>query len=272
MKFTILSAFPELIRPYLENGVIGQAKKKQLFQCDILNPRDFVREHYKSIDDRPFGGGDGMVLLPEILEACLSSQPDPEAHVVYLSPQGKKLNERKVGELFEKKSLTLICGRYSGVDQRFLNAAVDEEISIGDYVISGGELAALVVVDALVRKIPGALGHQDSASADSFSQGLSEGLLEAPLFTRPSVWRNQGVPDVLLSGHHGAIANWRKMMSFLVTLKKRPDLLPVLSQDQKNELYGFFSSLTDRDKEACGIQEVESLVREYCGPRDRRTF
>jgi tRNA (guanine37-N1)-methyltransferase len=254
MKFQMITVFPEIITTYLSNGVLSQALKKNLFQCDVLNPRDFTSDRYKSVDDRPFGGGDGMVMLAEVLEETLQSRKEKDDYVIYLSPQGTPLNEKKVQELLLKKNLTLICGRYGGIDQRVINRYVDEEISIGDYVLSGGELAAMVVMDTLVRKIPGVLGHQDSASLDSFA---IEGL-EHPLFTRPQEWNGEKVPTILTSGHHEKIAFWKKNISRLVTLKKRPDLLKIQTAE-KIELKKFWDQLSAEEKRACGLEDLHEF-------------
>lgn len=253
MKFQILTLFPKLIDSYLSEGVVQQALKKNLFEYALINPRDFATDNHKSVDDRPFGGGDGMVMLPEILEKALSSRPWPQGKVIYLSPQGKPLTESKVKELSEQPALTLICGRYGGIDQRALNEFVDEEISIGDYVISGGELAALVVMDSVVRKIPGSLGHAQSAESDSFAKN---GTLEHPLFTRPQMWNSNSVPEVLLSGNHAKIREWQNLMGQLVTLKKRPELLK-LSAQEKRQLRDFYNQLKMEDKKSCGVENLD---------------
>lgn len=253
MKFQILTLFPKLVESYLSEGVVQQAWKKNLFQFALINPRDFASDNHKSVDDRPFGGGDGMVMLPEILEKALRARPWKEGKVIYLSPQGKPLTEAKVKELSRESTLTLVCGRYGGIDQRALNEYIDEEISIGDYVISGGELAALVVMDSVVRKIPGALGHAQSAESDSFAQA---GNLEHPLFTRPQIWNSISVPEILTSGNHGKIREWQKFMGQLVTLKKRPELLK-LDEKEKHELQEFYQRLSDADRKACGVENLD---------------
>ena len=257
MNFQIISVFPSIIETYLGQGVLSQALKKNLFSFSVLNPRDFANDAYKSVDDRPFGGGDGMVMLAAVMQSTLEARKEKNDHVVYLSPQGKTLDEKKVVELSKYSHLTLICGRYGGIDQRFLNEYVDEELSIGDFVLSGGELGALAVMDAVVRKIPGALGHQGSAQEDSFAIGG----LEHPLFTRPQEWQGQKVPSILLSGHHEKIRDWKKNLSRLVTLKKRPDLLS-LSGEEKARLKKFFFSLNEDEKRSCGLEDlqVESLL------------
>lgn len=254
MNFQILSLFPEMIESYLKEGVVGSAYKNNRFTLQVINPRSFATDAHRSADDRPFGGGDGMVMMPEVMEAALNARAEKNDHVVYLSPQGSHLTEKKVTEFYSKKSITLICGRYAGLDQRFINTYVDEEISLGDFVISGGELAALCVIDAVVRKIPGSLGNSDSAIDDSFAG--PHGGLESPLFTRPQIWQNQTVPDILLSGHHGRIQIWRDQIARLVTFKKRPDLLR-LNDFEKKQLQKFYMQLTLEDKKVCDIEGLQ---------------
>jgi tRNA (guanine37-N1)-methyltransferase len=249
MNFQILTLFPQMIESALLDGVVGQAFKRKLLGLELINPREFSNDVHRSVDDRPFGGGDGMVMLPDVLCTALQARKVHEDHVIYLSPQGQVLNEKKVLELSQKKCITLICGRYAGIDQRFLNQYVDEEISIGDFVLSGGELPALCLVDAVSRKIPGVLGHSESAQSDSFASGS---VLEGPLFTRPQVWQNEAVPQVLLSGDHKKIALWRKNISELYTYLKRPDLLKMNSQEL-DRLLIFFKSLSEDDKKSCGL-------------------
>lgn len=243
-----------MFETYLQEGVVGSAYKNKRFSIQLINPRSFATDTHKSADDRPFGGGDGMVMLPEILELALNSRAEKNDHIVYLSPQGSHFCEKKVNEFYSKKNITLICGRYAGLDQRFINTFVDEEISMGDFVISGGELAALCVIDAVVRKIPGSLGNSDSARDDSFAG--HQGGLECPLFTRPQIWREQAVPEILLSGHHGRIQIWRDQIAKLVTLKKRPDLIS-LNDFEKKQLHKFYSQLTSEDKKVCDIEGLQ---------------
>ncbi|MFN9067752.1 MAG: tRNA (guanosine(37)-N1)-methyltransferase TrmD, partial [Bdellovibrionales bacterium] len=210
MNFQVLTLFPQLIESVLSEGVVGQAFKRKMLGLDLINPRNFAEDIHRSVDDRPYGGGDGMVMLPQVLSTALMARPCHADHVIYMSPQGQTLNEKKVSELSQQKCLTVICGRYAGVDQRFINQYVDEEISLGDFVLSGGELAALCLIDAVARKLPGVLGHAESADSDSFAAGKG---LEGPLFTRPQIWQNEIVPPILLSGDHKKIARWRKNIS-----------------------------------------------------------
>lgn len=203
-------------------GVTGRAREKGLYSLGIWNPRDYARDNYRTVDDRPYGGGPGMVMMAGPLEDALdAAQGGGAGRVIYLSPQGKRLDHEKVMSLASEPKIVLIAGRYEGVDERFVNRRVTEEISIGDYVLSGGELAALVLIDAVVRQLPGVLGDADSAQEDSFATGL----LDCPHYTRPEVYRGDGVPEVLLSGDHEKIRRWRLKASLGRTWVRRPDLL-----------------------------------------------
>jgi tRNA (guanine37-N1)-methyltransferase len=253
IHFQVITLFPEFMTNYLKEGVVSQAFAQKLATLNLINPRQFAVDGHRSVDDRPYGGGDGMVMMAEVLEKAMHARPHQDDHVIYLSPQGSRLTEKKVISLAKKPSLTLIAGRYAGVDQRFLNQYVHEEISIGDFVLSGGELPALCLMDAILRKIPGVLGHGDSAEKDSFA---SEQGLEGPLFTRPLQWQEQQVPAILLSGHHQKIEEWKKKMSDLITWIRRPDLGPQ-SPVEKQILKKFFESLTDEDKKSCGLNDVK---------------
>lgn len=220
MKIKIITLFPDLITAYLQEAIIAKAIGMKLLEVELTNLRDFSDNPYKSVDDAPFGGGDGMLIRPDILEKALLSIKQPEDMVIYLSPQGKLFNQPEAKKL-KDQNLILISGRYGGVDQRFIDKYVDAEISIGDYVLSGGELPALVMTEAISRFIPGVLGKMASAEEDSFK----DGLLEAPQYTRPQNWNGHSVPDVLVSGNHKKILEWKKEMALEVTEKKRPDLL-----------------------------------------------
>lgn len=229
MRIDIVSLFPEFVAQMAGHGVVGRAQERGLLSIHGWNPRDFAEGNYRRVDDRPFGGGPGMVMLVDPLRACLAAaraaDPAP-AHVAYLSPQGRPLGQAKVRELAARPRLLLLCGRYEGVDERLLAAEVDEEISIGDYVLSGGELAAAVVVDAVARLQPGALNDAESAAQDSFGEdpaGLR--LLDCPHYTRPPDHELGTVPEVLLSGNHAAIARWRRKQALGRTWTRRPDLL-----------------------------------------------
>ena len=220
MKFNLISLFPNYFET-LKLGVVGRALKAAKMSYEVVNPREFAEDKHRTVDDRPYGGGDGMVMLASPLEKALASVED-KGHVVYLSAQGRPWSDGLARQWAQqKKTLTLVCGRYGGIDQRVINHYIDEEICVGDYVLSGGEPAAIVLVDSLVRLLPGVLGNEDSASNDSFSNGL----LEAPLFSRPPRFLGQEVPEVLRSGHHQNIEEWRRQVSLLVTYQKRPELL-----------------------------------------------
>ncbi len=247
MKFSVISLFPEMIKEALREGVVGQAIQSEKIKLEVYNPRDWTHDIHKTIDDRPFGGGDGMVMMAEPLAQALEfilkksqavsgeneSPVSVKPRVLYLSPQGKTLNHQLVMDLSREAEIILLCGRYAGVDQRLLNHFQFEEVSIGDYVISGGELGALVVIDAVSRQVDGVLGHERSSADDSFAQ---YGLLEAPLFTRPREWREQEVPSLLLTGNHSQILEDRWALSMLVTFLKREDLLDSYLQ-KKNEFH-----------------------------------
>ena len=222
MRFNIVTLFPTMIEHALKEGVVGQAVTDGRVQVTTVNPRDFTTDVHHSVDDRPFGGGDGMVMMLDPLIQSLESLGVEKGKVVYLSPQGRKWDDQTARQWAEEnQNVTLVCGRYAGVDQRFINAHVDEEISIGDYVLSGGELAALVMIDTVSRFADGVLGNPKSASRDSFAQGL----LEAPMYTRPREHALGVVPATLLSGHHARIETYREALALAVTALKRPDLL-----------------------------------------------
>ncbi|HEX7803989.1 MAG TPA: tRNA (guanosine(37)-N1)-methyltransferase TrmD [Pseudoxanthomonas sp.] len=225
MRIDVLSLFPEFIAQCAGFGVVGRAQERGLLSLQGWNPRDYAEGNYRRVDDRPFGGGPGMVMMIEPLQACLSAaRADSElpARVIYLTPQGAPLDQRKVRELAALPRLVLLCGRYEGVDERLVAAAVDEEISIGDYVLSGGELAAAVLIDAVARLQEGALNDAESAAQDSFE---ADGLLDCPHFTHPASHALGEVPAVLRSGDHAAIARWRRQQALGRTWLRRPDLL-----------------------------------------------
>lgn len=224
MRIDVLTLFPEFIRQAAAVGVVGRALERGLLQVEAWNPRDYATDNYRRVDERVFGGGPGMLMLNEPLGACLKAAKaaaDAAPRVIYLSPQGPRLTQARVRELAAMPRLVLICGRYEGLDERFIEREVNEEISIGDYVLSGGELAAAVLVDAVGRLQEGALGHADSASQDSFEAGV----LDCPHYTRSESLGTEGVPSVLLSGDHAAIARWRRQQSLGRTWLRRPDLL-----------------------------------------------
>ena len=227
MLIDIITIFPEVCKPYLDSSILGIAQEKGKLEIHLHNLRDYTLDKHRKVDDRPFGGGPGMILTPEpvfrAVEAIKQTADGRRqtAKVILLTPQGKTLNQKLAEKLSKRKHLILICGRYEGVDERVRESLVDEEISIGDYILSGGELAALVLTDSLARLLPGVLGHKDSNVRESFS----DNLLEYPQYTRPADFRGLRVPQVLLSGDHKKIEEWRKHQAVKITKKKRPDLL-----------------------------------------------
>lgn len=224
MRIDVISLFPEFVAQCAAFGVVGRAGERGLLTMHGWNPRDYAEGNYRRVDERPFGGGPGMVMLIDPLRAAIAAaraaDPAP-ARLIYLSPQGARLDQAKVRELAGHERLILLCGRYEGVDERLIRAEVDEELSIGDYVLSGGELAAAVVVDAVARLQDGALGDAESAVQDSFE----DGLLDCPHYTRPVEHELGSVPQVLMSGNHARIAQWRRQQSLGRTWQRRPDLL-----------------------------------------------
>jgi tRNA (guanine37-N1)-methyltransferase len=248
MRFDVVTLFPEMFAAVTQSGISGRAQQAGLWQLGLWNPRDFTTDNHRTVDDRPYGGGPGMVMLPGPLEKALDAAKDKGGggKVIYLSPQGQKLDHRKVVELSGRAAVTLLCGRYEGVDERLLARRVDEELSLGDYVLSGGELAAMAVIDAVVRQLPGALGDGQSAVQESFV----DGLLDCPQYTRPEIWPEGGaddgrvpaqVPSVLLSGHHEHIRRWRLKQALGRTWQRRPELLAArrLSEEERTLLEEF---------------------------------
>lgn len=219
MKFSILTLFPEMFDT-LNQSIIGRAKEKELIDIELINIRNFSKDKHKKVDDTPYGGGAGMVMRPDVVYDAYKSIGDENAKVIYMSPQGKQLNQEKVKELSKQEHLILLCGHYEGIDQRVIDEIVDEEISIGDYVLTGGELPAMVLIDSVSRYIDGVLSNE-SIKEESFS----DGLLEYPQYTRPEIFMDRNVPEILKSGHHENIDKWRKKMSLEITKIKRPDLL-----------------------------------------------
>ena len=248
MKIALITLFPEMFSALTDYGISGRAIKNGLVQCNSFNPRDFTEDRHQTVDDRPYGGGPGMVMMIEPLRKAISVAKDwagDDALVVYLSPQGQVLGQQAVNRFATQQSLILIAGRYEGIDERLIALEIDEEWSIGDYVLSGGELPAMVLMDALIRQLPGALGHSDSADQDSFA----EGLLDCPNYTRPEDYQGQVVPEVLLSGNHEKIRRWRLQQSLLRTQQRRPDLLDrlELNKEQKALLKEVSAALADDD-------------------------
>jgi tRNA (guanine37-N1)-methyltransferase len=230
MQIDVITLFPEMFDAVAKYGITRRALEEKRWELKLWNPRDFTRDSYRTIDDRPYGGGPGMVMLPEPLDAAIDaaiarqtslglSQGKPK--VVYLTPQGKPLDDAGVRALAQEPGLVMLAGRYEGVDERLIEARVDSEVSIGDYVLSGGELPVMVLIDALVRLLPGVLNDNESAAQDSFANGL----LDWPHYTRPEEWRGARVPDVLLSGNHALIEKWRRKQALGRTWLRRPDLI-----------------------------------------------
>ena len=224
IRFDCVTLFPEAFAAVADYGITRRAREEGLWSLALWNPRDFTTDNYRTVDDRPYGGGPGMVMLAEPLAkavAAAKAAGQGEAKVIHLSPQGTVMDHGKVMELSAEQRLILLCGRYEGVDERLIRGVVDEELSIGDYVLSGGELAAMVLIDAVVRQLPGALGDGMSAQQESFVNGL----LDCPQYTRPEVYEGQAVPPVLMSGHHAQIERWRLKQSLGRTWMRRPELL-----------------------------------------------
>jgi len=231
MRFDIITIFPELFSGVLECGIIRRARQSGLVEIRIINLRDFTKDRHRSVDDRPYGGGEGMVFTPaplfEAVEHCRSGEETAKSQVVLLTPQGKTWSQDLAAEFATIPHLLLICGRYEGVDQRVIDSLVDREVSIGDFVLTGGEIPAMAVLDSVVRLIPGTLGCSDSAVNESFSTGL----LDYPQYTRPAEYRGQAVPDVLLSGDHAKIEKWRKEQALEKTKRARPELIKKPAQN-----------------------------------------
>jgi len=240
LRVAVVTLFPEMFDAISEYGVSGRAVKQGLVELGFYNPRSFTSDRHQTVDDRPYGGGPGMLMMIQPLRDAIDAAKawaGAEAKVIYLSPQGRTLSQQGATELASGSNLVLVAGRYEGIDERLIRSHVDAEISIGDYVLSGGELAAMVLVDAVVRLLPGALGHAQSAQQDSFS----EGLLDCPHYTRPEVHDGQTVPDVLLSGNHERIRRWRLQQALGRTWQRRPDLLEKLDlSDEQQRLLSDF--------------------------------
>ncbi len=238
IRFDVVTLFPEMFAAVAGSGITGRALEAGLWSLTTWNPRDFTTDNYRTVDDRPYGGGPGMVMLAEPLERTLDAvKTAGGGRVIYLSPQGRKLDHRRVMGLVDEGAVTLLCGRYEGVDERLLKRRVDEEISVGDFVLSGGELAAMALMDAVVRQLPGAVG----ASASVVEESFADGLLDCPQYTRPEVYQGERVPEVLLSGHHENIRRWRLKQALGRTWLRRPDLLAVrkLNEEESRLLEEF---------------------------------
>lgn len=223
MRIHVLTLFPDMFDAVLTDSIVGKAREKGIVTIRTVNFREYSTNKHKTVDDTPYGGGGGMVLMPEPIFRAVEDLPltTENPRVILMCPQGERFTQKKAEELAAERELVMICGHYEGVDERVREHLVTDEISIGDYVLTGGELPAMVVIDCIVRLLPGALGNETSAASDSFSTGL----LEHPHYTRPAEFRGWAVPDVLLSGHHGKIAEWRRREALRRTLKRRPDLL-----------------------------------------------
>jgi len=246
MQIAIVTIFPQMFDSFVCEGMTRRALETGQLQLEFRNPRDFTEDNHRQVDDRPYGGGPGMVMMAEPLNQAIgSARAAVRGRVIYLSPQGRQLKQKRARELASEAGLVLLAGRYEGVDERVLEAEIDEEISIGDYVLSGGELPAMVLIEALVRYLPGVLGNEDSVKSDSFSGGL----LDWPHYTRPEVYGEHQVPSVLLSGHHEEIRRWRMKQALGRTWQKRPELLRDLE-------------LTDEQRELLDLYRRESDVQE----------
>lgn len=220
-RFDILSLFPRYFQGPFDESIIRRARDRGLIDINLVDIRDFADNKHHRVDDRPYGGGPGMVLMPQPVAKAIQSVKTPESRVIYLSPQGRKLTAKKCREIANIPHVVLLCGHYEGIDERVLESYVDEEICIGDYVLTNGCLPAIVLLDAVIRFIPGVLGHEDAATEDSFENGL----LDCPHYTRPDIFEGKNVPDVLRSGDHKKIAEWRYEQSLKKTQSVRPDLL-----------------------------------------------
>ena len=231
MKFDVLTLFPEMFEP-LNTSIIGRAVKEKLIEINLTNIRDFSKDKHKKVDDTPYGGGSGMVMKPDVVYEAYKSVKDDNAKVIYMSPQGKVLNQNKVIELSKEKHLIILCGHYEGIDQRVIDKIVDEEISIGNYVLTGGELPAMVLIDSVSRYVDGVL-NEGSTIEESFSQGI----LEYPQYTRPEIFEEIKVPEILQSGHHENINKWRKKQALKNTYYKRPELLKNVDLSEEDKKY-----------------------------------
>ena len=228
MQFDVVTLFPDMFTAITQSGITRRAFEQRKCALSLWNPRDFTTDNYRTVDDRPYGGGPGMVMLAKPLEAAITAAKARQVQlgvsrprVIYLSPQGQALTHRRVMQFAAESGLVLLCGRYEAVDQRLLDRCVDEEISLGDFVLSGGELPAMTLMDAVIRQLPGVLNDEVSAVEDSFVNGL----LDCPHYTRPEVYEGIAVPAVLMGGHHAEIEKWRREQALMATLKKRPDLI-----------------------------------------------
>eukprot|EP00828_Plagiopyla_frontata_P029129 TRINITY_DN37682_c0_g1_i1.p1 TRINITY_DN37682_c0_g1~~TRINITY_DN37682_c0_g1_i1.p1 ORF type:complete len:247 (-),score=27.20 TRINITY_DN37682_c0_g1_i1:114-854(-) len=243
MKFAVLTIFPDIFDGFLKESIIGRAIEEGKIEADVIDIRRFSKDRHKNVDDRPYGGGAGMVMKPEPLFEAVSFAriKYPDAKVAVMSPGGERYTQNTAGRLSFFKELIIVCGRYEGIDERFIELCCDFEISVGDFVLTGGEIPAMAVIDSVARLVPGVLGSSESAEEESFQSGR----LEYPHYTRPFKFRGHEVPEILLSGNHGEIRKWRRAVSLVKTLKKRPDLLfsDPLTEEEEKTLSGTILSL-----------------------------
>ena len=236
MKITIMTLFPEMCNAVLDESIIGRARKSGIIEIDTVNIRDFTHDKHNRVDDAPYGGGMGMLMQTQPIYDCfasLCSEDDEKPHLIYMSAQGETLTQKRVKELSQLPNIAILCGHYEGVDERIIEEIVDEEISIGDYVLTGGELPALILSDSIARMIDGVLPNDEAKELESHYSGL----LEYPQYTRPPEWHGRKVPDILLSGHHGNIDKWRREKSLERTLERRPDMLKSAELTKKDREY-----------------------------------
>ena len=235
MKIDIMTLFPEMCETVLDTSIIGRARKAGKVELSCVNIRDFANNKHNKVDDAPFGGGMGMVMSAEPIYSCYKSlcTSENKPYLIYMSPKGSTFNQNKAIELSKKEHIVFLCGHYEGIDQRVIDEIVDEEISIGDYVLTGGEMPALVCADAICRMLPGVLSDESCFTEESHYSGL----LEYPQYTRPAVWNNMEVPQVLLSGNHAEIAKWRKERAIEITFDRRPDILQFANLDKKEKKF-----------------------------------
>ena len=247
MRFDVVTLFPDMFQALTDHGVTGRAVKQEKVSIQCWNPRDFTHDNYQTVDDRPYGGGPGMLMkiqpLKDAIQAAKAAAGG-DAKVIYMSPQGRKLDQRGAEQLASQQKLILVAGRYEGIDERLIETEIDEEWSLGDFVLSGGEMAAMTMMDAVIRLVPGVLGHELSAQQDSFS----DGLLDCPHYTRPELYEGQAVPEVLLSGNHEKIRQWRLKQSLGRTWQRRPDLLEALelTNEQQRLLTEYLAELEEQ--------------------------
>lgn len=255
MKFTVISPFQEMFEGPSKLGLVGSGIQKGLIDLEFINPRKFTSDIHQSIDDRPYGGGDGMLMSPGPLGSAIEEfkSKNPKAKLIYLSPQGKVFNQQMAKEFYKDGNVGLLCGRYAGVDERLISSEVDLEVSMGDFILSGAEIASMAIIDAVSRLVPGVLGNSESPIKESFE----EGLLEWPQFTRPRDYKGMTVPEVLLSGDHKKIDKWRKLLSILRTLDRRPELLNDSGVDaaEIQEARDLFQKMSTHEKQICGLSE-----------------